>query len=317
MNPAPETILVTGGNGFVGQQACHRLRERFPGTSVIAADLNVDKPNDLILDITDPDATRAVISELQPEVVLHLAAQPHVPTSFAHPLDTWTVNVIGTLHILEAMSHLFLPATLVFVSTSEVYGRSFATGEPLPEDSPFAPMNPYAASKAAADRMVRSATTKLLRTIVLRPFNHVGPGQREDFALSAFAAQIARIEQGIQEPVLRVGNLEAKRDYLAVNDVVQAYVEIVARREDLPGGQAWNICSGHPVSIAQALQDLINLSPSEMAIEIDPSRMRSSDVPVAVGDSSALHQAIGWQPSTAWTVTLESILEDWRQRVKA
>jgi len=315
MIAAPGTVLVTGGAGFVGALACRGLSGRFPSARILAADLRMPESHGIALDLTDRAATRTVIRDLAPDVVLHLAAQSHVPTAFARPLETWTVNVIGTLHLLESLGELGRPTSLIFASTSEVYGRAFASGRPLTEAAPFAPMNPYAASKAAADAMVRNAGTDTLHTIVLRLFNHVGPGQREDFVLSAFAAQIARIEQGLQKPVLKVGNLDAKRDFLDVRDVVSLYGEIIARRDELPSGSAWNVCSERSRSISKALSKLLALSTVDIAVETDPERVRASEIAEARGDASALRNTLGWTPSTQWSATLGAILEDWRERI--
>ncbi|HPF34761.1 MAG TPA: GDP-mannose 4,6-dehydratase [Candidatus Krumholzibacteria bacterium] len=307
-------VLVTGAGGFVGRPLCGLLAER--GWTVTAADLQAPAPDGAVaLDVTDGEAARAVLAQAAPDVVLHLAAQSHVPTSFRDPLGTWRVNALGTLTLLEALRELGSDAAFVLISTAEVYGDAFAAGTPVPETAPLAPRNPYAASKAAADDLVRAAACER-RTLVLRPFNHVGPGQREDFVLPAFAAQIARIEAGLQDPVLRVGNLDARRDFLDVRDVLEAYALVLDRLDDLPSGAAFNVCSGSTRRIGSLLDDLLARSDARIVVEQDPERLRPSDVPVACGDGGALREAVGWAPSTPWEETLARVLEDWRRRVR-
>jgi GDP-4-dehydro-6-deoxy-D-mannose reductase len=164
-------------------------------------------------------------------------------------------------------------ARFVFVGSAEAYGREFKGGA-LKEDSGFSPMNPYAASKAAGDILVRQQAVDGLRTIVLRPFNHVGPGQRQDFVVSAFCSQIARIERGLQEPIIQVGNLEARRDFLDVRDVLDAYVAVVGEGRDIPAGSVFNLASGRTVTIREVLDDLLSLSDIAIDVRVDPARLR-------------------------------------------
>lgn len=307
-------VLVTGAGGFVGRPLGALLAGR--GWTVTAADLAAPAVAGVALDVTDPAAARAVLEAADPGVVFHLAAQSHVPTSFQDPLGTWRVNALGTLTLLEALHDLGSEAAVVLVSTAEVYGHAFAAGAPVAESAPLAPRNPYAASKAAADTMVRSCAHER-RTVVLRPFNHVGPGQREEFVLPAFAAQIARIEAGLQDPVLRVGNLDARRDFLDVRDVLEAYAGVLERLEELPSGGAFNVCSGGTRRIGSILDDLLARSEAHIRVEQDPSRLRPSDVPVACGDPSALQEAIGWTPQVPWDGTVDAVLTDWRRRTRS
>lgn len=307
-------VLVTGAGGFVGRPLCALLAEH--GWTVTAADLTAPAVAGVALDVTDPVAARAALLAADPDVVFHLAAQSHVPTSFHDPLGTWRVNALGTLTLLEALRDLGSEAAFVLVSTAEVYGHAFAAGAPVAESAPLAPRNPYAASKAAADAMVRSCAHER-RTVVLRPFNHVGPGQREDFVLPAFAAQIARIETGLQDPVLRVGNLDARRDFLDVRDVLEAYALVLARLEELPSGAAFNVCSGSTRRIGSLLDDLLARSEARIVVERDPARLRTSDIPTACGDAGALRNAVGWTPTTPWEETLARVLDDWRGRIGA
>jgi GDP-4-dehydro-6-deoxy-D-mannose reductase len=314
----PKTILMTGAAGFVGSQLADRLTAEFPDAVLVGADLITPdwevSPTRRVtaLDITDEQAVRACFGEHKPDCIVHLAAQSHVPTSFQKPVLTWNVNVMGTLHLLEATRQECPGALFIFISSSEVYGREFNSGRPVQETTAFAPMNPYAASKAAADAMVRHAASDDVHTIVLRPFNHVGPGQRQDFVVSAFSSQIAKIEHGLQEPVLNVGNLDAQRDFLDVRDVLDAYVKTVRRGRDHASGTVWNLCSGRPVTIQSVLDDLLALSEIAIDVRTDPERLRPSEVPVALGESAAAREALGWEPSTPWSTTLADTLNHWR-----
>ena len=255
------------------------------------------------------------ISVLQPDLVVHLAAQSHVPTSFEKPGLTWDINVMGTLHLFESIKTHAPDAGILFVSSSEIYGKSFLGGTPLKEDASFKPQNPYAASKAAADIMAGQYAEQGLRIIRMRPFNHIGVGQRSEFVVPAFASQIAKIESGQQEPVLLVGNLDAQRDFLNVVDVVSAYVLALENMDSLPPGLALNVCSGVPRRISDVLNCLLGLSQIDIQVRLDPLRMRPSDIPVAVGDCSALVNRINWSPKVTFKQTLQNILNEWRQKV--
>ena len=321
----PMRVLVTGAGGFVGRRIC-ALLDSDPNVTVIgthadAADVPPPGPRrlDHVLDVTSPNHVTQAIQASNPDCVLHLAAISSVPQARGNVRQTYAVNVLGTLNLAEAVQRHASQARFIFVSTSEVYGASFnAGGRPLDEGALPLPQNPYAASKAAADLMIGQMAADGLRAVRLRPFNHTGPGQTDAFVVPAFAAQVASIEAGLQPPVLKVGNLEAKRDFLDLRDVLDAYLRVVfADDSAVPPGSLFNIASGTPRSIRSVLDDLLALSSVSVTVEEDPARMRPNDVPFAVGDASRIRTSLGWQPMIPWAQTLSDVLDDWRVRVRA
>jgi GDP-4-dehydro-6-deoxy-D-mannose reductase len=323
---AEQTILLTGSAGFVGQHLLAELGRRSSDARIVGVDHvhHTDAPDGanvslVELDLRSRDDVLVVIRETQPDVILHLAAISHVPTSFADPELTWNVNAMGTLHVLEAIRRGSPETKLVFVSSSEVYGRSLvnAQGAPITEDAPLEPVNPYASSKAAGDLLVRQYAQQKMHTVCVRPFNHVGPGQSKDFALSRFASEIARIEKGLADPVLHVGNLDVSRDFLDVRDVVRAYAMIIEQIDSIPAGTALNIASGVPRPLDVALQDLCALAECRIDIEVSPELFRPTEVKCTNGDSSRLKALLGWTPEIPWETTLQDILNDWRSRTQA
>jgi GDP-4-dehydro-6-deoxy-D-mannose reductase len=178
-------------------------------------------------------------------------------------------------------------------------------------------MNAYAATKAAADVMLSQMARQGLRVIRLRPFNHTGAGQSPQFVAPAFASQIARIEHGAQPPVIRVGELSSRRDFLDVRDIVEAYARTLMAFDDLPNGIAINLASGGSRTIQSVLDDLLSLSKVKVAVEIDPARLRPSEIPIAEGDATRAHTLLGWKPQYAWADTLASVLDYWRAQKPA
>lgn len=310
-------VLLTGATGFVGPRLLRKLKlGSFHNAEFLVWDFlpeTVTSDPHTNIDIRSSVAVANSISDFQPTHIVHLAAQSHVPTSFQKPELTWQINVMGTLHLFEAIKQYVPQSSVLYISSSEVYGRSFKTGQPLDENALLQPQNPYAASKAAADLMAGQYAAQGLRVIRLRPFNHIGPGQREEFVASAFAAQIARIEAGQQEPVLRVGNLDAQRDFLDVDDVVSAYVQALESADFLSPGLILNICSGKSVSIGNLLNILLGQSNLSIQVESDPAKMRPSDTPIAVGCASAAQKNLNWKAQVSLEDTLESVLNDWRK----
>jgi GDP-4-dehydro-6-deoxy-D-mannose reductase len=247
-------------------------------------------------------------------VIFHLAAQSNVPRSFEDPAATLTTNVIAQLHLFQAVLRLRQNPLLLIVGSNEMYGHVEPEELPLTEETPLRPVNPYAVSKAAQDLLAyQYHASHQLRTIRLRPFNHIGPRQSEQFVVSSFAAQIARIEAGQQAPVIRVGNLAAERDFTDVRDMVRAYA-LAAHHGRV--ALAYNIGSGHSVSIRWLLDTLLTFSTCDIAIEPDPARMRPSDVPRVLSDSRRFREHTGWAPQITLEQTLFDVLEYWRARVK-
>lgn len=325
-----ERILLTGATGFVGPRLLDALRAgpfkdaRFlvwdyrPAAAAPEAAPDFSSPKSdysTNIDIRSVVAVSESVAAFRPTRVVHLAAQSHVPTSFAKPELTWQINVMGTLNLFEALRRHAPAAGVLYVGSAEVYGRSFQRGAALNENAILQPLNPYAASKAAADIMAGEYAARGLRVVRLRPFNHIGPGQREEFVAAAFAAQVARIEAGLQEPVLRVGNLEARRDFLDVADVVRAYVLALEKIDTLPPGLVMNLCSGTVRRIGDLLDGLLALAARAVRVEPDPARLRPSDTPVAAGSADVAAEYLGWRPEVPFETTLRSILDDWRRRV--
>lgn len=320
-----KTLLVTGGSGFVGHHLLEALAQ-IPAVKVHTADRSArQRPisnsglhTAHTLDITDRNAVDRLVSEVKPQVIFHLAAQAHVPTSFADPDGTWAVNLHGTLHLLRAVTQHCPGTTFINVASADPYGASFRAGKAVTEQTPFLPLNPYAASKAAADLAAyQEAATSGLRVIRARPFNHSGPGQGEGFVLPGFAAQIARAEAGLQEPVIHVGDLSAERDFLHINDVVAAYVLLAENAAHLAPGSAFNIASGHSWQIGDLLHQLIDRSFTRITVKPDPSRLRPSDIQRVCGSHGALTRAVEWRPKYSTEALLDDVLTYWRSEVAA
>jgi nucleoside-diphosphate-sugar epimerase len=321
----PMRVFVTGAGGFVGKHLCARLADD-PFVTVIGTHMDAaetaparERRQDVALDITNPDAVADAIKAAAPDCVMHLAAISSVPQARANLRQTYAVNLTGTLNLVEAVQHHVPRARFVFVSTSEVYGASFnAGGRAVDEGALLAPQNAYAASKAAADMVICQMAADGFDAVRLRPFNHTGAGQTTGFVVPAFAAQIARIELGLQPPILKVGNLEAMRDFLDLRDVLDAYLRVIfASARDLPRGSILNIASGTPRRIRSVLDDLLAQANVDVRVEEDPARMRPNDMPFAVGDASLIKAALGWHPRVPWAQTLADVLDDWRTRLMA
>ncbi len=306
MNP-PERILVTGAGGFVGGHLLQALAAALPGAVVDAAPF----------DVTDPAAVREAVRRVQPDGCVHLAAVSAVPAARADPDTAWRVNLHGTLGLAGALAAERPGCTLLFVSSAEIYGRSFATGIPLDETANPDPVNTYGATKAAADLALGAMANEGLRILRARPFNHIGPGQSEAFAVAAFARQIARVAAGRQPPVLQVGALEPKRDFLDVRDVCACYAQCLAQAGRVPAGTVLNIASGTPRRLGDVLQEMLDIAGLRVEVASDAARFRPSDIQQVVGNAGLAHRLLGWAPVIPWAQTLSDTIDDWHQRVRA
>jgi GDP-4-dehydro-6-deoxy-D-mannose reductase len=305
------TVLVTGADGFVGRRLVAALAERRPDWTVAAVGGPVGPGG---LDVVDPEAVARVVGQARPDIVVHLAAIAAVTDSVRDPRHTWRVNLDGVLNLVLSLQAQAPEAHLLFVSSAEVYGRSLEASEPVDERALLQPVNPYAASKAAADILVRQAAASGLSATVARPFNHTGAGQGEAFVTPNFAAQVARIEAGLQPPVIAVGSLDDERDFLDVDDVIDAYLLMLDRRAELGDGAVLNVASGAPVRIGDILERLLSLSRAKIEVKVDPERLRPSGVKRIAGDASRL-RALGWAPRVPLAETLAAVLADKRREV--
>lgn len=296
----------------MGQQLLTELQRAFPKAEIHGSDSCSESA--LGCDITQPDQVTALIEATQPNAIINLAAISHIPTSFEKPDLTWQVNLQGTLNLLRAAQNNNKACVFLQIGSGDCYGDSFKAGLPLSEETTFKPMNPYAASKAAADLAVYSMRSHpLVKVIRARPFNHTGAGQSNQFVVSAFSEQIAKIEAGLQTPVIQVGNLDAQRCFMHLSDVIDAYIAILKQHSTIESGEAFNIVSDKAVSIKYVLESLLAQSNINITIEKDPDRMRPTDIPLAQGDATHLKTVTGWSSSTSLQTTLTDVLNYWRQ----
>lgn len=312
--------LITGVRGFVGPHLVDCLssvadRALFGLTRATDTGPLDPRYTPIIADLRDREAVRRAVADVAPTDVFHLAAQSHVPTSLDDPAETLVNNIVGQVNLLEACRALAAPPRILIVASAEEYGLVRSEDLPLTEEQPFRPMSPYAVSKVTQDLLGwQYHRTHGLPIVRVRPFSHTGPGQSDRFAVSAFARQIARIEAGLQPPIVRVGNLDAARDFLDVRDVVRAYR--LALSEGVPG-EVYNVGGGTILRIGAVLDLLLSLSSVPMMIEQDPARLRPSDVPRIGGDSRRLREATGWRPMIPFVQTARDTLDWWRARVSA
>jgi GDP-4-dehydro-6-deoxy-D-mannose reductase len=293
--------LITGGRGFVGTWLAEHLRGR--GDEVVAIDYEVD--------VTDPVALLDAVTAAAPDVIYHLAALTHVGESWKDPLQVLQVNVIGTAALLAAARQCGTDPRILVTSSAEVYGAvTDSSLMPLDELTPTAPLTPYAASKLAAEALIGQAVRGHgQEVIVVRPFNHIGPGQTPNFAVPALAKRIVEADRRGARSI-PVGNLAARRDFTDVRDVVKAYRMLI---ESGTPGEVYNVCSGQDVAIEEIANALLRLAGTSLEFEIDPALTRPVEVPVLRGDPTRLQHATGWKPEISLDQTLADVLEYWRQ----
>ena len=302
--------LVTGAAGFVGTILSAYLRQQ--GWSVACSDRFAPEgePDWCCCDMGDAAQIDRMLAWAGPVThVFHLAAVTFVPEAGRDPSAAFNINLLGTVHLAAAMARHAPGARLIFVSTAEVYGHPQSL--PMRESHPLEPTNPYAISKAAADQYCAYLKHVGRDVVRVRPFNHTGPGQSDLFVLSSFARQIARIEAGKLPPVLEAGNIEAARDFSHVDDVVRAYALLAVKGVS---GEVYNVCSGKPVAIREAVGQLLALARKEIRIEVQAERMRPVDVPCAYGCHEKLTRDTGWRPEIPFERLLAGLLEFWRGR---
>ena len=301
--------LITGANGFVGGVLSAYLRARDWQVREAVLPGQPEGPHCFACEITDMAQVRKLVSRTDNLThVFHLAAVTFVPSSSADPAATMRVNIQGTINLLECTRVLHPRARFVFVGSAAVYGSP--QSNPVTEDHPLTPREPYAISKAAADQYCEYAYRAHRANVVrMRPFNHSGAGQSDQFVLSNFARQIARIERGELPPVLNVGNIDAARDFLHVYDVVRAY-EIAALKGKV--GEAYNVGSGLARTIRDALDLLRARAKVPVEVTQDPDRMRPVDVPQIAGSYEKLQADTGWKPELPFERILDDLLTYWR-----
>lgn len=313
--------LITGITGFAGSHLAELLLKEKVEVHGIqrwrSKSDNIEEFKDKINfhegDLLDAHSLYKVIEEVRPNFIFHLAAQSYVQSSWSSPSNTLEVNVIGTVHLFEAVRKSKLDIIIQIACSSEEYGSVLADELPIKETNPLRPLSPYAVSKLAMDYLGyqynQSYQMKVIRT---RGFNHTGPRRGDVFAESTFAKQIAEIEKGGKKPVVYVGNLEAERDYTDVRDMVKAYYLSVQK---CTPGEVYNIASGKSWKMKDVLKLLLEMSKVKIKIIEDKTRMRPSDVDILIGDATRFIKQTGWKPVIPFEKTMGDLLNYWREKV--
>lgn len=309
-------VLVTGAAGFVGRHLLHQLIE--DGTSIVAwhrpggtAPRLREDVRWMAVELLDRDAVVRAIDDVRPSAVYHLAGAAHVAQSWRFTLETYQNNVLATHHLFEALHRTGVAPRVLVTCSATVYR---AQPRPITEADPLAPSSPYATSKLAQEMLaIRVARDNGIPALVARAFNHTGPGQSAGYVASSIARQIARIEAGLQEPVLKVGNLNPKRDLTDVRDTVRAYTAMMARATP---GVPYNVCSGRALSIRELVRTFVARSTTPLRIEQDAALFRPNDTPLLVGSHDRLTADTGWRPVIPLERTVDDLLNDWRARVR-
>jgi GDP-mannose 4,6-dehydratase len=315
-------VLITGITGFVGSHLAEYLLDQ-EGVEVYGlkrwrSSLHniehlIERLKLIDGDLRDSKSMIRVIDTVRPDIIHHLAAQSYVVTSYDAPIDTIETNVCGTINLLEAVRQVGIDPVIHICSSSEVYGQVDPKYVPIKEDTPFRPASPYAVSKVGEDMVgyLYYAAYKL-KTIRSRMFTHTGPRRGEVFVESSFAKQIAEIEKGLREPVVRVGNLNSIRTFLDVRDAVRAYWLLVNK---CPPGEVYNIGGNETMSIGEMLDLLLSMSPAKIKVQVDPARLRPADVTLQIPDCTKFKEATGWEPQIPIRQTLQDLLNYWRANV--
>jgi GDP-4-dehydro-6-deoxy-D-mannose reductase len=289
-------VFVTGASGFVGRRLMPRLEQA--GFEATGADREVD--------VTDPECLARVVEKQSPDAILHLAAMSSPAESWSAPERCYRVNFLGTLNLLRAVAAHRPDARLLVIGSADQYAAAPVDSRPFDESTPLCPSSPYARTKAAAEMLAEEAATAGLDVVRIRAFNHTGAGQPDHFVASSFARQVAEIRTGRQAPRMRVGNLDSVRDFLHVEDVLEAYLRLL---DPAVPADVYNVASGRATTIRALLDTLIGIAEIECEIETDPARWRETDW--RVGDASRLRERTGWEPRIGVEETLRELYESW------
>lgn len=316
-------VLITGITGFAGSHLADYILDNHPDVKVFGLIrwrsrmeniLHIQDRIRLIeADLKDLVSLKKGFAEVKPDRIFHLAAQSFVPTSWTCPAETFAINAIGQINLFEAVLSLGLLPKIHIAGSSEEYGLVNSDEVPMKESNPLRPLSPYAVSKVAQDLLgwqyFKSYGLRVVRT---RGFNHTGPRRGEVFICSNFAKQIVEIEKKKREPVIYVGNLEARRDFTDVRDTVRAYWLSLEKGIE---GEVYNIGTGKTYSIHEILEMLLSLARVNVKIQVDPTRLRPSDVPVLLSDSTKFKELTGWEPKISFSQSLQDLLDYWRERI--
>lgn len=308
--------LIIGAAGFVGS---YLIKEMYANDmEVYATKLSHEKfenPNAKMydLDIMDKDAVTALLFEIRPDYIFHLAAQSSVGLAWKNPGLTVDVNIKGSINVMDSVRELFYKPRVLLIGSGEEYGHIRPGETPISEENALRPGNIYAATKVCQN-MIANIYAKAydLDLMLVRAFNHIGPGQAPMFVVSDFCKQVAEIEKGLREPVMLVGNLAARRDFTDVRDVVRAYVRLI--QQGIPG-ETYNVGSGQAREIREILNLIVSMSDAEITVEIDPNKIRPVDVPVIEADITKLNQLTGWRPQISIEQTIQETLDYWRAHI--
>ncbi len=314
--------LITGATGFAGSHLAEYLLAHAAlevwGTDISSNERNIAHIKDdlefVVGDMSKPGTASRILTEVRPDYIFHLAAQAFVPLSWSDPWDTLANNIRAELNILQTLVDTGARPRVMVAGSADEYGMIRPDELPITETTPLRPYNPYAVSKIAQDMLgYQYFASHDLPVVRVRPFNHIGPRQSPAFVSSDFAKQIAEIEQGYREPQLAVGNLDARRDFTDVRDMVRAYFLALERGEP---GEVYNLGAEHASSIQQVLDLLLRMSDAEIEVVKDPTRLRPTEVPVVVSDCSKFRQQTGWRAMVTLEDSLRDILDYWRGRVR-
>jgi GDP-4-dehydro-6-deoxy-D-mannose reductase len=300
-------LFVTGLDGFVGTKVRETLLKNTDGYPFQL--ITPEEPYNL----KEKDSILNVIRKIKPDFVLHLAGQSSVPASFEDPKETHLINFIGTLNLIESLKEIDFSGSMVYVSSGEVYGRVEVEDMPVTEDHTLRPHNPYSVSKVAAEFLCKQyVITDKMKIVIARPFNHVGPGQSERFAVSSFAKQVMEIKLGLRTPEMQTGNLSNSRDFTDVRDVVDAYLKLLISGRS---GEVYNICSGNEYSMSEILQKMFEISGVKCNVSTDFSRLRSNEQNTMCGSYKKIKDEVGWSPTINIDRSLSDALDKWKEEL--
>ncbi len=310
--------LIIGAAGFVGNYLIDHIQKNciwsITVTKMKHECISRNGVDIRDLNILNYDEVKTLINDVRPDYIFHLAAQSSVALSWENPALTVDVNIKGSLNVLNSIRELDYKSKILLIGSGEEYGLVKESEIPIVEDNTLRPGNLYAVTKACQN-MIGNLYAKAydMHVMMVRAFNHIGPNQTPQFVVADFCKQVAEIEAGKREPVMRVGNLAAKRDFTDVRDVVRAYVILIEK--GIPG-EIYNVGSGKAISIQEILNKIIQLSSISVSVEVDPAKMRPVDVPVIEADIRKLNECTGWSPQITLDSTLKETLDYWREIIK-